>query len=417
MSSAPQWVFTRRFRANAFGWKASRLAATRLREAVTEIRAAARHDAERGLTGAVLLTERFVAAVCGVDDSWGILGTAIAKQYERLIPVFKAESVSQEARLASLRRVLDAWLADEYGYLDLIPQMVPLFVASAADAGLLVPEFESAADAYGAEASVLQEHSSGPHGWSFEATRARVRAEAYRQMATEIQLRFLDAEQALHSALEHDFCDGGATLIRALLKQGRTDDARAVIESRRFAPGEQADVDGPWFSLLIEAGEFEHAREAGVVWLSRKATLERFRKVVKALPDVDRGRLAHDAIARTPVAEKGRWFATLNHLGLHDEAAQLAREHVIAPETALRAAQKYEEAQPVLAFESYIAAVRGFVSWGEIQNDAYIAYSVVAPARRFAKRIARDEKMVARLLAVKGLEEYPGAWNAAGGVV
>jgi hypothetical protein len=34
-----EWAFRSRFRANAFGWKASRLASQRLKEALTEIKA------------------------------------------------------------------------------------------------------------------------------------------------------------------------------------------------------------------------------------------------------------------------------------------------------------------------------------------------------------------------------------------
>ena len=409
------WVFTRYFRANAYGWKASRLASQRLREAVTEIRAAARKDPQRGMEGAVVLTERLVAAVSGIDDSWGIFGGALYKQYERLAPVFSSTAVAPEVRLTLLRRLLAAWLADEYGYLDLIPRVFPTFVSDTAEAEVLVPEFMEIAEVYSAQAEELQERCDHPHGWDFDASRARVRRDAYRRMATEIRLAFLDASGALEAALEHDFHDNGVTLMRALLKQGRVDDARAVIEGRRIGSSHGVEIEGPWFELLVEAGELEHARAAGVAWLAQKPTLERFRKVVKALPGQGRTELARDAAAATDELEMGRWFATFNHLGLHEDAARIAREHVVAPETALRAAKKYEDSYPDLAFESYVAAVAGFVSWGELSNDAYIAYSVLAPARAFAQRVGRETALAARLCGIEGLKRYPTAWAHFGG--
>jgi hypothetical protein len=367
------------------------------------------------MEGAAVLTERLVAAVSGVDDSWGILGGALYGQYERLAPVLSTIAVAPEARLTLLRRILAAWLADEYGYLDLIPRMLPTFVSGAAEAEVLVPEFMEVAEEYSAEAEELQERCDHLHGWDSGASRARVRRDAYRRMATEIQLGFLDASTALEAALEHDFHDDGVTLMRALLKQGRVDDARAVIEGRRIGSSRGVEIEGPWFELLIEAGELEHARAAGVAWLAQKPTLERFRKVVKALPGEGKTELARDAAAATDEFEMGRWFATFNHLGLHEDATRIAREHAVAPETALRAAKKYEDSHPDLAFEAYVAAVAGFVSWGELSNDTNIAYSVLEPARAFAQRVGREAALAARLRALEGLKRYPTAWAQAGG--
>jgi hypothetical protein len=39
-----KWTFTSRFRAGAYGWKASRLAIQRIKEAVSEIKQVNRHD-------------------------------------------------------------------------------------------------------------------------------------------------------------------------------------------------------------------------------------------------------------------------------------------------------------------------------------------------------------------------------------
>jgi len=71
-----RWVFQARFRRNAFGWK-SEPAITRVKEAVTEIKAAARKDPRHGAEGAVLFLERVAPALEHVDGSSGAMGTAV----------------------------------------------------------------------------------------------------------------------------------------------------------------------------------------------------------------------------------------------------------------------------------------------------------------------------------------------------
>lgn len=407
------WTFARHFRAHAYGWKGSRLAAKRLREAVTEIRAVARKDAALGMEGAVLLVERFVAAVCNVDDSWGVLGTALNREFERLQPVLSAPSVEARWRRALLRRLLDAWHADEYGYLAILPEVFPRFVSTPEEARDLIADFERRAEEHDRRAEQIQ---AVEFGWSYPATVERVARDAYRQMAAELELRFLNPQRALELALAHDFYDGGVTLARALLTQGRRDDAWAVLQAGLSDPRGLSRLQATWFTLLVEAGELEAAYETGVRRLADRVTLEQFRRICKGLPDVDRARLAHDALALTPEHEKGRWFATLNSLALFDVAAELARDHEVAPETALRAATRFRGTQPVLAFESYVAAARGIALWGEHQNDWYLAELVVRPALVFAESLGRRDDMLARLRSLDDLRAYPMAWDLLGGV-
>jgi len=50
-----KWTYQARFRANAFGWKASNLACQRLKESVAEIRKVAKSDPLLAAEGVVLL--------------------------------------------------------------------------------------------------------------------------------------------------------------------------------------------------------------------------------------------------------------------------------------------------------------------------------------------------------------------------
>jgi hypothetical protein len=79
-----KWAFRPRFRTNAFGWRGSKLAIERLREAVGEIKAVARTAPETAAEGAVLLMERLWSALQGVDSSSGALGNATNKTVHEL---------------------------------------------------------------------------------------------------------------------------------------------------------------------------------------------------------------------------------------------------------------------------------------------------------------------------------------------
>jgi len=67
-------AFRTRFRRSAFGWAGSKLAISRIDEALAEIRAVARHDPTAAAEGAVLLLEKISPALCQVDSSSGALG-------------------------------------------------------------------------------------------------------------------------------------------------------------------------------------------------------------------------------------------------------------------------------------------------------------------------------------------------------
>src|SRR3974390_3492253 len=74
--SKPAWSFAGRFRRGAFGWR-DKPALTRIKEAVSEIKAAARKDPVLGADGAVLFLQKVSPALQNVDGSSGAVGTAV----------------------------------------------------------------------------------------------------------------------------------------------------------------------------------------------------------------------------------------------------------------------------------------------------------------------------------------------------
>ena len=84
------WAFRPRFRANAFGWKASKLASQRLKEALTEIKAVARVDPLIAADGAIVLMEKIWPALAHVDSSSDALGNAVNKTVHELVDIVVA---------------------------------------------------------------------------------------------------------------------------------------------------------------------------------------------------------------------------------------------------------------------------------------------------------------------------------------
>ena len=77
MADGHRWTFKSRLRARAFGWRGSKTAIARLKEAVFEIKAANRTDPIAAGAGAVALMERLWPAFQEIDTSSGALGSAV----------------------------------------------------------------------------------------------------------------------------------------------------------------------------------------------------------------------------------------------------------------------------------------------------------------------------------------------------
>lgn len=71
------WQFSSRFRRHAFGWR-SDLPIKRIKEALKELKQAARQNPEEAADGAVKLIEKLSPALERVDSSSGALGSNLA---------------------------------------------------------------------------------------------------------------------------------------------------------------------------------------------------------------------------------------------------------------------------------------------------------------------------------------------------
>jgi len=111
------WRFRAKLRAHAYGWRGSALAVTRLKEAVSEIKAVAKSDPVTAGEGAVSLMERIWPAFQDIDTSSGALGTAVARTLEQLIAVLVEARADHTVRAEWLERLFDAVQEDGVQYL------------------------------------------------------------------------------------------------------------------------------------------------------------------------------------------------------------------------------------------------------------------------------------------------------------
>src|ERR1700732_4552933 len=117
MASVREWQFKRKFRTNAYGWRASSLAIGRLKEAAAEIRSVAKSDPVAAGDGVVSLMERIWPAFQGIDTSSGALGAAVFRIVNELIPILTVASADHATRSKWLERLFEAVQNDGVEYL------------------------------------------------------------------------------------------------------------------------------------------------------------------------------------------------------------------------------------------------------------------------------------------------------------
>lgn len=112
------WTFRARFRRKAYGWKGSKLAIGRIKEALSEIRAVARKDPVLAAEGAVLLLTLLSPALSDVDSSSGALGGAVNGAIETLVPIIAQAKVNEAQRQRWLVKLHQALEEDNIPYIE-----------------------------------------------------------------------------------------------------------------------------------------------------------------------------------------------------------------------------------------------------------------------------------------------------------
>lgn len=352
-----KWTFAARFRAGVYGWKASRLACQRLREAVSEIKKVAKKDPNAGAAGAVRLMENLWPALEHVDSSSGALGAAVNRTLEAVIPIINKAPADEKTRGKWLDRLWRAMADDGVDYLSPVGDRWGELCGSVDVAGRWADELVPALRACWTDPN--------PGGYFNGAT------------ACLSCLLVTGRYQELLDLLElprHSFWHYRRYGVEALLALGRKADAVQYAEASRGLNEPDAVIDQACEAILISSGLYEEAYQRyGLSAAVGNSFLARFRAVAKRYPMKDPSQILADLIATTP-GEEGKWFATAKELKLYDLALELANRIPCDPKTLTRAARDYLEVEPAFALGSAMAALHWLSEgWGYEVTSADVA--------------------------------------------
>jgi hypothetical protein len=343
------WHFKAKLRARAYGWRGSALAVTRLREAVSEIKTVAKSDPVTAGEGAVSLMERIWPAFQDIDTSSGVLGTAVARTLEQLIPILADAPADHAVRAKWLERLFDAVQEDGVQYLAPVEERwgeiarYPDLIHAYADR--LLP--------------MLRRAWADQERFSYVAGTA-ICLSCLLEAGRYTELQDLLAMRRMRFWSWHRF---GA---EALLRQGLWEAAIAHAEATRDDTGGRYDykaIDKFCEGVLLRQGRSEEAyRHYGLRAAAGATNLAVYRALVRAYPDRDRRSILLDLIESR--GEKGKWFAAAKDAGFLDVALDCAAEHSADPATLVRAARDFRDTELRFATAVGLLAVRHLLAGG-----------------------------------------------------
>lgn len=380
-----KWTFRARFRRGAFGWR-SQPAVTRVKEAVSEIKKAARKNPLLGAEGAVLLLEKLSPALEHVDSSSGAIGTAVNNAIEALVPIIAGAAADDRLRESWLERLWRAVEEDEMPYIELLPDYWGELCVT--------PERASRwADRFIGTVRLAWSPNPKMRGY-FKGTTACLSALFTAGRHDEI-LDLLDlAPYKLWAYQQWG--------VKALAAQGRR------AEALRYAKDSGGLNDNPIAivqaceEILLASGMSEEAYNRYAIMANRKTTnLATFRAIAKKYPHKGPGAILSDLVASTP-GDEGKWFAAAKEAGLYREAIDLANRSPCDPRTLIRAARDMAAKEPSFAVEAGMAALRWLAAgYGyEITSaDVWAAYTHTITAAEQAGCGAETMERIRKLVA------------------
>jgi hypothetical protein len=341
-SEKKKWDFAPRFRRNAFGWR-SQPAITRVKQAVSEIKRAARSDPILAAQGAVLFLKKLSPALSQVDSSSGAIGTAVNHAIRDLVPIIGNASVDATMRDAWLEQLWEAHGADEIPYIELLADYWGELCASKEVASVWADRLVGITRMALSPEKDLRGH--------FHGTSACLSALFFAGRYAEI-VEILAVES---------FWPYKRWAVRALTAMGKRAEAIRTAESCRGPWASDQDIDSLCEEVLLTAGLVDEAyRRYGLTANRTGPYLAWFRAVAKKYPDKAASEILSNLVESTP-GDEGKWFAAAKSAGLFDEAVRLAMRSPCDPRTLTRAARDFAEKNPAFATEIGLAALHWLV--------------------------------------------------------
>ena len=378
MPAKHSWQFKPRLRSRAFGWRGSHLACQRLKEAVTEIKKVAKVDPVAAGEGVVSLVERIWPAFQDIDTSSGALGGAVYWAQQELLPIAIEAPADRKMRDKWLERLWRAIEEDGVSYLSPVEDRWGELCCSRDGASHWADRF----------IGLLRTAWSDPRLGNY------VRA-------TSVCLSSLLAAGRHQELLEvlalqrFSFWPDRKFGVRALLADGRTDEALAYAEASRGLNQPDAGIDAACEKILLDLGRPDEAYERYALTANVASTgLATFRAIARKYPDRDPKTILLDLAASS--GDPGRWFAAAKDAGFLYLALQFANEGRTDPRTLSRASRDLLQKDARFSLQVGRLAIQrilegyGYELTGTDAIDAYNHFTAAAVALEVAPQARAD---------------------------
>lgn len=340
MTTAHKWQFAPRFRYHAFGWK-SDTPILRIKEALSEIKLAAKKQPDLAAAGAVLFLEKISPAIEQVDSSSGAIGAAVNRAIEILVPIICKAKLDQSVRDRWLERLWEAMQVDHVPYIESLGDYWGELCVDAETASGWADDFLPSVQ------SVWSPQSSG-HG-HFCGTVACLSA-----------LHAAGRHQELLALLEtapFQFWTYRLWGVKSLVAMGKKSEAIRYAEDSKGLNEPVSAIAQACEKILLSSGLHEEAYKRYAIAANQNTThLATFRAIVKKYPQLPQADILRDLVASHPGSE-GKWFAAAKDAGLFELAIELVQKSPTDPRTLIRATRDFAEQQPEFAISAGLCAL------------------------------------------------------------
>jgi len=317
---AHKWLFSARFRRQAYAWHSSSLAVQRVKEAVREIRNAAVKDPLLGAEGAVLFLEKVSPALEQVDSSSGAIGTAVNQAIEDLVPLIVAAPVDGRLRDRWLKRLEAAIEADEVPYIELLPNYWGELCVTAERASQWADEFIGI---------VHLSWSPDPKMRGFFKFTTACLSALHSAGRYEELLSLLEQEP-------HKMWHYRRWGVKALVSMKKKAEALRYAENSGALNDSPVAIARTCEEILLSSGMMEEAYRRYAFSANQSTTyINTFRALVRKYPHKKPEDILQDLINSTP-GNEGKWFAAAKSAGLYETAIELANQSPCDPKTLTR---------------------------------------------------------------------------------
>lgn len=334
------WAFAARFRAGAFGWR-SEPAITRIKEAVSEIKATSKKDPILGAEGAILFLQKLSPALQNIDGSSGAIGTAVNRAIETLVPVIAKAPVDHDLRRKWLEKLYQANADDQIPYIEAMGDYWGELCATQEIASEWVDRLAETVEH-------VWRRSNEEYGF-FHGTSMCLSA----LLASGQHERLL----ALIDLYPRKFWAYRQWGVQALVALGRKAEAIRYAEETRGLNEPSSRIAEVCEGILLASGMADEAYARYAFEANQAGTyLATFRAICKKYPGHTPVSILADLVDRTP-GEEGKWFAAAKDAKLFDVALDLARKSPVDHRTLLRAVDDFTEAEPGFALNCGLLAL------------------------------------------------------------